>query len=256
MKRTLSLLSLVALLAARPSPAPSPSNGTQFNVGIWTVHMTSVDVNFKSGDFSTPNQVTMNREGGDITGDRASGNYKSKTATIYGHVVMHDSQGNFAGLSSTRPTQSRGPSTLTADQVAIDGTAKIYTATGHVHYVQADTTVDAGKGTLNDATHELDLRGDVHIVQGDRNMASQHVVYNTVTGQAHAEGNVVMQFPSQINPHIATPKPIIIKNPLAKKTPSPLLHAEGTRTPTDSSLRSHSTSAMDFRSIRTAQERP
>lgn len=223
MKYTLSFLAAVALIAAAPSPAPSPSgSGTQFSVGVWTVHMTSVDVNFKTGDFSTPNQVTMNREGGDITGDRANGNYKTKAATIYGHVVMHDSQGNFAGLSSTSASNSRGPATLTSDQVNIDGSAKIYTATGNVHYVQADTTVDAAKGVLNDGTHELDLKGNVHIVQGERNMKAEHVVYNTITGKAHAEGNVVMQFPSEVNPHFATPKPIHIPNPLEKKPhPSP-----------------------------------
>lgn len=221
MKRTLCLIAAAALVAAAPKPSPAPASGTQFQVGVWTVHMTSVDVNFKSGDFSTPNKVTMNREGGDITGDRASGNYKTKAATLYGHVVMHDTQGNFAGLSSTTPANSRGPSTLTADQVNIDGTAKIYTATGNVHYVQADTTVDAAKGVLNDGTHALDLRGNVHIVQGDRNMQAEHVIYNTVTGQAHAEGNVVMQFPGEVHPHIATPKPIIIKNPLQKHTAQP-----------------------------------
>jgi lipopolysaccharide assembly outer membrane protein LptD (OstA) len=222
MKHALLVLTAAALIAAAPKPSPSAANGTQFSVGVWTVHMTSVDVNFKNGDFSTPNKVTMNREGGDITGDRANGNYKTKNATIYGHVVMHDSQGNFAGLSSTSASSSRGPSTLTADQVNIDGTAKIYTATGNVHYVQADTTVDSAKGVLNDASHTLDLQGNVHIVQGDRNMQAEHVVYDTITGKAHAEGNVVMQFPSQVNPHFATPKPITIKNPLQKKPqPSP-----------------------------------
>lgn len=218
-KRILSLAAAAALLAAKPTPAPS--NGTQFNVGVWTVHMTSLDVNFKTGDFSTPDKVTMTRAGGDITGDRASGNYKSKTATIYGNVVMHDSEGNFSGVSSTRPASGRGPSTLTADRVHIDGTAKIYTATGHVHYVQADTTVDANKGVLNDNTHVLTLDGNVHIVQGERNMQAAHVVYNTISGQAHANGNVTMQFPSQINPHFATPKPIVIKNPLEKHKPAP-----------------------------------
>jgi lipopolysaccharide assembly outer membrane protein LptD (OstA) len=222
MKHTLTFVAAAALIAAAPKPSPSAApGGTQFTVGVWTVHMTSVDVNFKNGDFSTPNRITMNREGGDITGDRANGNYKTKAATIYGHVVMHDSQGNFAGLSSTNASSNRGPATLTADQVNIDGTAKIYTATGNVHYVQADTTVDAKKGVLNDGSHELDLQGNVHIVQGDRNMKAEHVVYNTITGKAHAEGNVVMQFPSEVNPRFATPKPIKITNPLQKHTPQP-----------------------------------
>ncbi len=221
MKYTLSILAAVALIAAAPKPSPSGAAGTQFNVGIWTVKMTSVDVNFKTGDFATPNQVTMTREGGDITGDRANGNYKTKAATLYGHVVMHDSQGNFAGLASTNASSNRGPATLTADQVNIDGTAKVYTATGNVHYVQADTTVDAAKGVLNDGSHELDLKGNVRIVQGERNMKAEHVLYDTITGKAHAEGNVVMQFPSEVNPHFATPKPIKITNPLEKHTAAP-----------------------------------
>jgi lipopolysaccharide assembly outer membrane protein LptD (OstA) len=187
--------------------------------------MSQVDVNFKSGDFSTPDKVTMTRGGGDISGDRASGNYKTKNVTIYGHVVMHDTEGNFAGLSNTKPTKSRGPATLTADQVHIDGTAKIYTADGHVHYVQADTTTDADKGVLTDPTHDLDLTGNVHIAQGTRNMEADHVLYNTVSGQAHAEGNpVTLQFPSEVNRPLATPRPIKIKNPSIKKgqaTPTP-----------------------------------
>ena len=77
----------------------------------------------------------------------------------------------------------------------IDGVGKIYTATGNVHYVQADTTVDADNGVLNDLTHDLDLTGNVKIVQGDRNMVANHVLYNTISGQAHAEGDVVDAIP-------------------------------------------------------------
>ena len=178
--------------------------------------MSEVDVNFKSGDFSTEQHVLMTRGGGDITADRASGNYKTKQSTMYGHVVLHDTEGNFAGLSSTKPAKSRGPSTLTADQVHIDGVGKIYTATGNVHYVQADTTVNADKGVLNDLTHDLDLTGNVKIVQGERNMVANHVLYNTISGQAHAEGDVVMQFPSAVTTHVATPRPIHISNPLER----------------------------------------
>lgn len=238
MKRSaVALLVGAALLAATPSPNPSPSQRPSaspssapstgpdsFQVGVWTVHMSLVDVNFKSGDFSTPQKITMIRGGGDITADRGSGNYHTKDATLYGHVVMHDTEGNFAGLSSTKPAKSKGPSTLTADQVHIDGVGKIYTAKGNVHYVQADTTVDSDNGVLNDLTHDLDLKGNVKIVQGDRNMVADHVLYNTISGQAHAEGDVTMQFPSEVNPHIATPKPIHIPNPLQRHkgaTPAP-----------------------------------
>ncbi len=237
---TVALALLATLLGATPRPTATPTatakasptatsspspHSTQLptvtQVGVWSLHAALLDANFQTGDWSTPQQITLTRVGGDITADRASGNYKTKDATLYGHVVMHDAEGNFAGLSSTKPTHSRGPATLTADQAHINGQGKIYTATGNVHYVQADTTVDADTGVLDDLTHALDLRGNVHIVQGDRNMLADHVLYNTVTGQAHAEGNVTMQFPSEVNPHIATPRPIHVTNPLQKKTSAP-----------------------------------
>ena len=206
------------LAVAAPKPKPSPlaaPGGTTLTVGVWTVHTTSADMNFHTGDFSTPNKLVMTRVGGDITADRASGNFKSKVATLYGHVVMHDVNGSFNGVASAPSAHSGGPATLTADTVNING--KTYTATGRVHYVQNDTVVDAQKGTLNDTTHNLYLEGDVHIVQGARNMQSQHVTYNTLTGDAHAQGDVTMQFPSAIHESIATPRPIHIRNPLEKR---------------------------------------
>jgi lipopolysaccharide assembly outer membrane protein LptD (OstA) len=152
----------------------------------------------------------MTREGGDITADRANGNFKTQIATLYGNVTMHDLRGNFAGLASASVTQPNGPATMTADQVRIDGKAKVYSATGHVHYVQQNTTVDADRGTLNDLTHLLYLDGHVHISQGLRSLSADHVVYDTIAGTAHAESNVTMQFPSTIQTHLATPKPIRI----------------------------------------------
>lgn len=193
---------------------------------MWTIHASPVDLNFHSGDFSTPSHITATQGSGDISADRASGNFKTKAMTMYGHVIVHDTEGNFAGLSSTKPAKSKGPSTLTADQVHIDGVGKVYTATGNVHYVQADTTVDANTGVLNDISHDLNLKGNVKIVQGDRNMIADHVLYNTVSGQAHAEGDVTMQFPSEVNKSIATPRPLHV----------PMLehHKGGTPAPTAS----------------------
>ena len=42
------------------------------------MHANSLDANFKNGDFSTPAKVVMTRVGGDVTADRANGNYKKK----------------------------------------------------------------------------------------------------------------------------------------------------------------------------------
>lgn len=240
MIRTLAVLAaaLVALAAAAPPRVPGPpgpahgapapahtpppfpgstpaSSGASFDLGVWTVHASSVDADFKTGEFSTPEKVVMTRNGGDVTADKASGNYKKQIVYLNGHVVMHDSSGNYGGLSSGEGAKSSGPSTLTADKAEIDGQAKIYKAIGNVHYVQADTIVDSENGTLNDATHDLLLTGNVHIVQGQRKIDADRVNYNTLTGKAHAEGDVTMQFPGELHRGLATPRPIHVpKNPI------------------------------------------
>ncbi|HEY6326116.1 MAG TPA: LPS export ABC transporter periplasmic protein LptC [Candidatus Cybelea sp.] len=193
-----------------PASAASPPGGqASFDLGVWTVHASSIDANFKSGDFSTPQKIVMTRVGGDVSADRANGNYKKQMLYLNGHVVMHDSQGNgLSSLEGSAQSQSAGPSTLTADQAQIDGAAKVYKAIGNVHYVQADTVVDADTGTLNDANHSLLLEGTVHITQGARSMNARKVLYNTETGSAHAEGDVTMQFPNEVHRGIATPRPL------------------------------------------------
>ncbi|MBV8725063.1 MAG: hypothetical protein JO078_08890 [Candidatus Eremiobacteraeota bacterium] len=205
---------------ASPKPAAAASSAgsqTSFNLGVWTVHASSIDANFKSGDFSTPSKLVMTRVGGDVSADRANGNYKRQVLYLNGHVVMHDSQGGASAISGDESSGPSGPSTLTADQAQIDGAAKVYKATGSVHYVQADTVVDAQSGTLNDDAHTLLLEGTVHIVQGTRSMAAHKVLYNTITGSAHAEGDVTMQFPGEMRRHLATPKPLKVpKNRLTQ----------------------------------------
>jgi lipopolysaccharide assembly outer membrane protein LptD (OstA) len=200
------------------SPTPLPSAGASLDVGVWTVHASSVDANFKTGDFSTPNKVVMLRNGGDITADRAHGNYKKKIVYLVGHVVMHDTTGNYGGIAGASPAPgSSAPSTLTADAAQVDGASRTYVATGHVHYVQGDTVVDADSGTLDDRSHELFLKGHVHIRQGRRSIIADTVHYNTVSGAAHAQGDVILQFPGEIRRSLATPRPINIpKNPLTK----------------------------------------
>jgi lipopolysaccharide assembly outer membrane protein LptD (OstA) len=200
------------------SPNGSPSPGAApaaFDLGVWTVHASSLDANFKTGDFSTPAKVVMTRVGGDVTADRANGNYKKQVLYLNGHVVMHDSQGGAAGslTDSGGGSHASSPSTLTADKAQIDGAAKVYRAIGNVHYVQADTNVTADNGTLDDQAHTLLLQGAVRIVSGTRKMSAGKVLYNTQTGDAHAENNVTMQFPSQFHRKLATPKPLKVPAP-------------------------------------------
>ena len=112
------------------------------------------------------------------------------------------------GGDANSAQSSGGPSTLTADRAQIDGAAKLYKAIGNVHYVQGETVVTADNGTLDDSAHTLLLQGAVHIVSGTRRMSAQTVRYNTRTGDARAQGNVTMQFPSEIHKRLATPKPL------------------------------------------------
>jgi lipopolysaccharide assembly outer membrane protein LptD (OstA) len=213
--------------ARSPSAAPAPSassgtSATSFDLGVWTVHASSLDANFKNGDFSTPAKVVMTRAGGDVTADRANGNYKKQVLYLNGHVVMHDTQGSAETLAGGGgQPHAPSPSTLTADKAQIDGAAKVYKAIGNVHYVQADTVVNAENGTLNDEAHTLLLEGAVHIAQGNRNMNARRVLYNTATGTAHAEGDVTMQFPSELHRKLATPRPLKVpKNALIQPVAS------------------------------------
>lgn len=201
--------------------APPPAS---FDLGVWTVKANSLNANFKTGDFNTPAKVVMTRVGGDVTADSANGNYKKQVLFLNGHVVMHDSQGSTGGLGGEAPAsaQPSGPSTLTADKAQVDGAAKVYKAIGNVRYVQADTVVTANNGTLDDAAHNLLLEGAVHIVSGTRSMNAERVLYNTVTGDAHAQGDVTMQFPGAFHRKLATPKPLRVpKNALTQPVTQP-----------------------------------
>jgi len=210
----LAALMLLAA-AAKPGPSPSaqPASKTNFNFGEWNVKTSLVDFNLKTNDFSAPQHVVVSRSGTTIDADRATGNASAGQATLLGHVILHDKNGDLGGLTSAKKASGRGPATLTADKMTIDEKTRIYSAEGHMHYTQADTTVDAQRGKLNDITHELDLHGNVHVHQGQRSLIADHVLYNTISGQAVADGNVTLRFPSAIHESVATPKPIVIKNP-------------------------------------------
>lgn len=227
LRRALAVLITIACSSAAFAPALAAGQSS-FAFGEWTVHTGSMDLNDKNGTFSTPGHIQLTRPTGDINADKSSGNYRLKRATLSGHVVLHDSQGGaFANFGTG--TQPNGvPSTMTTDRLDVDSISKIYVATGNVHYMQGARTIDAQKGTLddntkdltlytlhfvqgtqtvdatqgvlNDRTHILDLTGRVHIVDAERKMDADHVVYNTQSGQMHAQGNVNMSFPGGEQP--------------------------------------------------------
>lgn len=207
-------LLIVALLAAAPGkPNPKPQQASA-KIGEWNLVTDQLSANLQTGQFSAPDHVTMTRtDGSTVVADRATGNYKQHQAQLYGNVTVHDASGTF-GLRSAQGTQasSRGPATLTSDELKLDDTAHLYDATGHVHYVQGDTDVTSDTAHLNDSTHVLDLKGKVHVVQGDRTLDADTATYNTQSGYGEASSNVTVTFPG-VTPSIATPKPITIKGP-------------------------------------------
>lgn len=209
----LMLCAAPAANAARSAPKHPASAAPAASVGPWNVLADDIRANLQNGDFSVPGHLQLTRaDGSTVDADRAVGNYKRKRAHLYGHVVMHDAAGTLGGLSSAAKS-SHEAATLRSDELTIDGIAKIYTATGSVHYAQGPSTADADIAKLNDKTHRLNLTGNVHIVRADRTLDSQSAVYNTVSGDGEANGKVRMVFPSNIHPSLATPKPIVIKNP-------------------------------------------
>jgi len=233
-KKTLILAALVIASAADANAASAPH--VFFSMGLCRISTGALDTNnFRVGDFTIPTHISVLCPNRTIEADRARGNFARRRATLYGHVVIHDQQGA-AGLADFSPTgtSAQGPATLSSDQLEIDSQNKLYTAIGSVHYVQGNRVIDARQGTLddnnklltleslhfvegiqsgsashgvlNDRTHDLDLTGSVHVIDGEHSMDADHIVYNTQSGALHARGHIVMQFPGQ-QPGAPAPAP-------------------------------------------------
>src|SRR5207253_10084524 len=99
-----------------------------------------LDTNYLTGAFSTPGHVRLDRPGNEIQADHANGNWKSKQALLSGNVWLRDQNGTLTNFSSGSVSGHK-PATLTCDSLQTDGVAKIYTAVGHVHFVQGTSTV-------------------------------------------------------------------------------------------------------------------
>ena len=94
--------------------------------------------------------------------------------------------------------------------------------------MQNDTVADADSGILDDKAHLLKLDGNAHVVQSPKSMTADHITYDTVTNDVHAESDpsrgVVTMFPGGPGPAIVPAKKITIRNPFSKKPktePSP-----------------------------------
>ncbi len=165
-------------------------------------------ITHKNGDFEMPHKVVFSRPGSDGSADSAQGNEKRGTVTLIGNVVIHDN-GNAPEATSSSDEYARGgPATLTCDKLEVDSNAKIYVATGNVHFEQGVRRATADRASLNRGTGLLQLEGHVKTSNAGSSLTAQAINYNLTTKQYEARG-----------------APIIIKQPVP--TPEP-----GTASPT------------------------
>ena len=208
----IALVALCAGVAPSPSPSPpappsprpsgSPSASPRASLETPEYRIETDDITRKgNGDFTMPHKVAFSRPGSDGTADRAEGNDKRGTVSLFGNVIVHDN-GNAPEAGSQDEYAKGGPSTLTCDQLDIDSKSKIYTAIGHVHFTQGARDMVADHGVLNRKTGMLRLEGHVKTKENESSMTAQNLEYNLNT--KHVEGNG---------------KPIVIKQPVP--TPEP-----------------------------------
>jgi lipopolysaccharide export system protein LptA len=222
----LALLLGVALScgAAAPAPAAAPaaaSNG--LSTPDYQIQTSETHWDFNTGEFTMPHRVRFRRPGTDAVGDKANGNSKQGTATLIGSVVVHDS-GN-ASEAGDAAYRGSGPATLTCDKLEIDSKAKLYTATGNVHFSQGARTGTADHAVLNRANGMLHLDGNVHLSENGSTLSAENVDYNLNTKQADVHGNPATMTqpanqpapPPSAAPPSQKPKP----KPQPKPKPSP-----------------------------------
>ena len=203
-------LALVAL-PARSAGAPDRA-GFSNVAGFQHIQTSDVRYNLNTGDFTLRDRFTAVREGTDITADSGSGNSKRKELHARGHVIVHQTKKiENRGNDASRVTEE--PSTLTCDQLDVDGGAKIYEAKGNVHFTQEDRDATADYGRLDDTSSILHLEGHVHIRDKEQYLESDSLDYNTATGELNAHGA-----PVSIRMPLETPAP---RPPRQPRTPRP-----------------------------------
>ncbi len=221
--RSIAFASFAALLialvcaGAAPSPAPSgspahripppPSAPASASPGLPSFEtpeyrIETDDISYKgNGDFTMPHHVSLTRPGSDAVADRAEGNQKRGTIKLFGNVVVHDN-GKAPEAGDNDEYAKGGPSTLSCDQLDVDSKAKIYIASGHMHFEQGTRKAEAERGVLNRGSGMLHLEGEVKTTDGTSTLSAKNLDYNLNSKKVLADG-----------------KPIIIKQPVP--TPAP-----------------------------------
>ncbi|GAC1300393.1 MAG: hypothetical protein NVSMB19_06900 [Vulcanimicrobiaceae bacterium] len=205
--RAKASVAVAALALGLPVGAGAQSAASNI-AGFDRIHTDKINFNINNGDFTIPDPFSATRQGTDVTADRANGNSKTKILHAEGHVVVHQNQ-PLANRGKTTDLTQR-PSTLTCDKLDVDGTRKLYTAIGNMHFTQEggrDATSDTA--VLNDVTHKLHMEGHVHVKNGEQTISADTLDYDTQTGQLDGNGNVTITSPVESPPPgggIARPK--------------------------------------------------
>ncbi|HTV73379.1 MAG TPA: OstA-like protein [Candidatus Acidoferrales bacterium] len=163
-------------------------------IGGFDIRSDSIDYNYTTGAYKIPSRFTAVNGNTDISADRATGNSKQKILSADGNVIVHQN-GPLQNHGAQAQKFTQVPSTLTCDHLDADGSAKTYTATGNVHFIQGQREATGDRGTLNDATNQLHMDGHVTIKDGDQTLSADAVDYNTETGMGTATGNVTVLSP-------------------------------------------------------------
>jgi lipopolysaccharide assembly outer membrane protein LptD (OstA) len=213
-------------LAAAPTPPPDQSPGG-LATPDYRIQTDETHWNFNSGDFTMPHRVHFMRPGTDAVSDKASGNSKRGTATLVGNVVVHDSgNSNEAGDPAYHGS---GPAALSCDQLDIDSKAKLYTATGHVHFTQGTRSGSADKAILNRGTGKLHLEGDVHLSDNGSTLSAATVDYDLNSKDAEVNGSPAVMTQPVSPPLTPAPPPT---HPPKRKPSKPSKSPKPTPAPT------------------------
>src|SRR5580700_4398758 len=131
-----------ALVFALSAPVAAGAQGLD-SIGGFDIRSSSIDYNYTTGDYKIPTRFTATNGGTDISADHAVGNSKHKLITADGNVIVHQN-GPLQNHGAQAQKFTQVPSTLTCSHLDADGSAKMYTAVGNVHFVQGqrDATGD------------------------------------------------------------------------------------------------------------------
>ena len=212
----LALACGASAFAAAPPASSAPGS---FQTPAYRIETDETQANFNTGDFTMPHKVRFYRPGTDAIGDRAQGNSKRGTVSLFGNVVVHDS-GN-ASEAGDAAYKGSGPATLTCDQLDVDSKARVYTATGHFHFTQGTRSGSADKAALDRTAGMLHLEGNVHVADNGENMSGNIVDYNLNTKEVHAYGKPIeLTQPVQQNAPAPRQTPPSRRTPVPRRTPS------------------------------------